>query len=110
LDFNTWILQASSLPQMQGAGHAAVVYYRKCPATRQMRLNRRSRGQTILKYKWQYSKNTSQVKKHCRKSRCKHSKYYIIFNISRLSVQDSGNNLLDATVEDDIEDNVAHMG
>jgi hypothetical protein len=35
--FNTWILQASSLPYMQGAGHAAVVYYRKCSATQQMR-------------------------------------------------------------------------
>jgi hypothetical protein len=32
----TWILQVSSLPQMQGAGHAAVVYYRKCPATQQI--------------------------------------------------------------------------
>jgi len=35
--FYTWILQELSLPYMQGAGHAAVVYYCKCPETQQMR-------------------------------------------------------------------------
>ncbi len=78
---------------MQGAGHAAVVHYRKCIATQPMWLNRYSLWadnlELLKEVFWKYLIG----KKSLSQNRIQIFKILYYTKVSRLSVQDSGGSL-----------------